>query len=70
MDLDYSKRIKHCFSAAYKALEKHHGAGAEDFKAIHGEFVELSRGDTLLSDLLVVVYSELTSEYRKRSTGD
>ena len=70
MNPDYCKRIKHCFSVAYKALEKHDGAGAEDFKAIHGEFVELSRGDDLLMDLLVAVYGELAREHRKRSGGD
>ncbi|MDR0490210.1 MAG: hypothetical protein LBH28_03045 [Oscillospiraceae bacterium] len=66
MDVNYSKRIKRCFSAAYKALERYHGAGGGDFKAIADEFSEASKSDSLLCDLLVAVYGELSSEYRKR----
>ena len=67
MDATYSKRIKQCFGTAYNALEKHHGATTGDqFKAIHSEFIELGKIDPLLSDLLVVVYNEIASEYRKR----
>ena len=65
MDEEYSKRIKRCFATAFKALEKHHGA--DNFSEIYSEFAELSKGDTLLSDLLVVVYNELAQEYRKRN---
>ena len=67
MNEEYSKRIKRCFAIAYKALEKHHGS--DDFNVIHTEFAELSKGDTLLSDLLVVVYNELAQEYRKLKEG-
>ena len=66
MDIDYSKRIKRCFSVAYTALERHHGANGDAFRAIADEFSETSKSDQLLAELLSAVYGELAREYRQR----
>jgi len=57
---------KKSFTIAYKAYEKHYGAGASDFSGIAVEFGETSKGNPFLAGLLAAVYNKLASDYKRR----
>ena len=62
----HNQRHKRIFRQAYGALEKHSGAStAAEFKAASDEFIEMSKGDSLLQEVLAAIYSEIARESRK-----